>query len=89
MNDASIIKIARCIDRLNYQISKLVTEIQESGHPNADALVKALQDNSFDNPAWATHVIAHDLEHPEMWETGYYGHVPPNGIRKKRKQARP
>lgn len=83
MTDGNVVKLARRIDALNWRIAELVERIEGSDHPNAAGLVDALQTNNFDNPAWATHVIAHQLEHPEKWETGYYKHVPPNGIRRK------
>lgn len=86
MNDADVVRIARRIDVLNFKIHLLVQQIEESDHPNAAELVRDLQSDSFDNPAWATHVIAHQLETPDKWETGYFKYIPPNGIRKKKAQ---
>lgn len=84
MKDSDVVKIARKIDTLNKKITSLIWEIEESGHPNAAEIVSVLRDNCFDNPAYATHGVAHDLEHPEKWETGYFDMSKTWGIRRKR-----
>jgi hypothetical protein len=87
MNDAEVIKIARRIDTLNRKITELVLEIEQSDHPNAAEIVYALRDNGFDNPAYATHCVSHDLENPDKWETGYFDTRNLWGIRRKRAQS--
>jgi hypothetical protein len=62
MNDKDVVKIARKIDRLNAKITDLVNEILVSDHPKAEEIVESLRDNTFDNPAWATHCVARFLD---------------------------
>lgn len=80
MTDGRVVDIARRMDRLLGEVNDLYTEIQESDHPNAEDICAALDDNLIWTAAWATHCVAHALEHPERWETGDWG------IRRKRKQ---
>jgi hypothetical protein len=62
MTDMDVVRIARKIDRLNFQIRDLVSEIENSDHPNREDIVNSLRDNAFDNISWATHCIYHFLE---------------------------
>jgi hypothetical protein len=73
MTDGDIVRIARKIDALQQQTIMLIWEIIESDHPNASLIEEVLRQNSIPTPAWATHAIHGDLEHPERWETGNYG----------------
>lgn len=84
MRDSDLVRIARRIDTLNKKITILVQEVEDSDHPNAEEIVRVLRDNAFDNPAYATHCIAHGLEEPSKWEVGYFDMSKMWGIRRKR-----
>lgn len=68
--DADVIVVAREIRKLQKKIDRLLGDILDSKHPNADHLYEDLLDQcSFG--AWPTHVVHKHLEHPERWETDY------------------
>ena len=70
--DAGVIALARRIQRHSEEISYLIHQIKVSKHPHAVELADALREQCW-FPAWAEHVIAGYLEHPERFETGDYG----------------
>lgn len=67
MKDGSIIALARRYDALMWKQRKLINQIRESEHPNAEALASALE-GECEIMAWPTHVIHLHLEHPDRYE---------------------
>lgn len=53
LSNRKIKSIANKMDSLNNQIKRLVSEIENSGHPNASKMADTLRENGYDNPARA------------------------------------
>lgn len=70
--DGDVMRAAKLIDKYNQKINDLLSDIQESEHPNAEAI----DDDLFHQCAqlaWATHIVVQYFEHPEEWEKTEYG----------------
>ncbi len=70
--DYQVVKIARRIDRHRETILKLIEEIGDSEHPNAQRIREALHEQ-IAAYAWATHIIGKNLVYQAHWETGDWG----------------
>ena len=71
--DSDVVRIARQIDAHLFIVRGLLYDLEESEHPNAVQIKEALEDNQLGAFSWATHVVSHELIHPERWETGNFG----------------
>ncbi len=71
--DSDVVRVARQIDSHLALVRGLMYDLQESEHPRAEEIYNALCENSLGAFAWATHVVSHELLHPENWETGVFG----------------
>jgi hypothetical protein len=65
--DLDVIKLARRLDAYQDKILELVHLLDDSEHPNTQAIVDRLNDNGYPILSWATHAIHNELEHPERW----------------------
>lgn len=83
MTDGDVVKIARKMSKIQNELFDLISEIENSGHPNAEQLGEALREECIFY-AWPTHVIQGFLDHPDAWEVtdkdGLHRH---HGIRHK------
>lgn len=88
--DGDIVRLARQHQRLMWQISSIINEIEESEHPNGVQIANDLKDQC-EFLAWPEHVVHSALEHPEQWETGDFGirHKAATQAKKSRKSQVP
>lgn len=77
--DGHIVRLARRLERHRQAIDDVIAEIRSSGHPNAEAIAEALEEQCW-FPAWPEHVVRHHLREPERWEAD------DAGIRRKRRK---
>lgn len=64
--DADVMRIANRIDALRDEIWDLINAVQDSEHPNAEAIYDELMNQCW-FPASANHVTQDYLVHPERW----------------------
>jgi hypothetical protein len=62
MTDDGVWLLLREIQKASVRITRLVGEIEDGGHPNAQKIVDSLRDNGFDNAANAEQVGAEYLD---------------------------
>ena len=66
--DGDIVKLCRQIDNHQDAIMHLISQVEESGHSNADKMTRALLIQCH-QPACASHVIRDHLNDPSRWES--------------------
>lgn len=70
--DGDMIKLARQLEVLMHKQHKVMEKLRESDHPKVEQIVAALDEQCV-MLAWPTHVVQDHLEHPERYETGWFG----------------
>lgn len=70
--DGDIMKIARKIDELQQQIKDCLDQIEESDHPNKDAIIASMDDNIIYSHSWARHIVMGHLIKPGQWDYDTY-----------------
>ena len=70
--DGDVIKLARQLDVIMHKQHDVLNKLRESNHPKIDEIVGALEEQC-ETLAWPTHVVQDHLEHPERYETGWFG----------------
>jgi hypothetical protein len=72
MTDGEAVRIARRIQRMQWEINALLAEIRNN-HPNGRQIYDDMVANEVETMAWPEHVVRHALLHPERWVIGDFG----------------